>query len=757
MVGFNIPARSAVVFRDFDLTERIRAATSSSGAIVLQAAKGPVVPTIVTNRDDFTEKYGIADPVYGNGVDCGIDFLTQSDELLVYRIHNGAKWAGYTYHNDLDENATETFGFGFKTGGASGGYDSGAPRQLQVLLFTADLVTDDSIDIDVTNGIIDTPASMTTVTYATSHAATLANFAAQLQTTINGISGVSGAIVEVLGDRSVRVISPENVELTFSDFAVTSGVAGTAETEIHSDVKLFDVFADNPGKWAKDKVGIKVVDIDQGTKQRSMLTFSAALVTSNTFNCSVNGTAISEVTFATDSDTTMAAIATAIKAVIDANVAQGSTVEVIEVPGGVSNDRQIEIVAPTAEIDITITGAVVAAGASQATVTFEETLTKIAPDGTYTLEVYTSDNINTPIESFIVSNNRQQDGFGTQQNVAEVVNNSPSKSKLIKIYQPEDAIGLPMLTEDTSIRWLANGDDGAAINASHIVAGWTELQNRNKYDFRIAINGGYTMLAVHQKMVAVCETRRDCFACLDMPSDRQDREEAVNYRNNVLNVNSSYGAIYTPDVEIIDEYTDRRRYVPLSGRAAAQMALTDRTRAVYYSPHGPNRGILRQVVGLRYEYDEGDQNLLARSQINPAILHRGIGPHISESLTLQKKLSILSNIHARRLLIQIEIAGTEYATYFLQEPTREFTRFQIVQGLNAFLTPIQVGGGLHEFLVVSDEDTNPDYLVNEGIINVDMYLTITPNTRTILLNAILTKVGASYQELQTSGGSLALA
>lgn len=82
--------------------------------------------------------------------------------------------------------------------------------------------------------------------------------------------------------------------------------------------------------------------------------FSADLVTSNTINLKVNGVAISQVTFASNHATTMAAIATAIEAI--ANTDYVATV---------SAARQLKIVNPDG--DVAITNIVVAAGASQAT------------------------------------------------------------------------------------------------------------------------------------------------------------------------------------------------------------------------------------------------------------------------------------------------------------------------------------------------------------------------------------------------------
>ena len=61
-----------------------------------------------------------------------------------------------------------------------------------------------------------------------------------------------------------------------------------------------------------------------------------------------------------------------------------------------------------------------------------------------------------------------------------------------------------------------------------------------------------------------------------MPSANQAVQSAINYRNNSLNLNTSYAAIYTPDVLIQDQYTSQQLYIPPSGYVAAVYARTDK-------------------------------------------------------------------------------------------------------------------------------------------------------------------------------------
>lgn len=745
-----------VYSQEIDLSQRVAAAASSTGAAVFSSKMGPLGPSFYTNRDDFMKVYGRPDPSVSFGHDCVIDFLSQANAIWVNRVHNGAQWAGLTFLNDKDTSPTATVKRAF-IDGATADYTAGG-RQIQTLTFSTALVTLNSIGATTLSSGNSTEAT-TPVVFATDSDTTMASYIVALQAALDAIA--AGGLVEAVETTNIlniRIISPENTRVVITAPTVTAGSTQPTVT-VQQLSKMFDIFAENPGAWG-NRVGVKLTNIDKGTPQRLKLTFSGALVTLNSFSCKVNGSAITPVTFTTDSDTTMAAIATAIKTTLDSTSGKTTgSATVISVANSVSNDRQILVIAPDAKADITITEAAVTLGASQATVTVAETLKRIAPNNTFSLEVYTADNVNVPVETFTVSTGLQMDGLGYQQNIAQVINEASTKSKYIRVYQPAAAVGMELLTADSATAgptWLTGGDDGAAVADSQIIQGWDTFKNRNKFEVRILINCGYTSVSVQQKMTALAESRKDCFAILDLPSDKQDATSALAYRREELNINSSYAALYGPDLKIADEFSDVIRFIPPSGKIAATFAYTDRTRNVWWSPAGLNRGQIREIIGLRYDYDDGMLDLLSPAQVNAIIKKPGAGYVAWDDQTLQSMKSALSNINVRRLLIAIEVAVTDALDYSVFDPNDDFTRFQIVQMINNFLEPIRTGRGLYSYLVVSDETNNPSYLIDAGQLNVDVYLQPTLPARTILLSSILTKTGASFQELVQKGGSTGL-
>lgn len=94
------------------------------------------------------------------------------------------------------------------------------------------------------------------------------------------------------------------------------------------------------------------------------LTFSAALVASNTINGVVGASAINQVTYGTSSDATMAAIATEIESMPGVKSA-----DVVTVAALTTDDRVIEVVPLDQTSGINLSAWAVTNGASQATIT----------------------------------------------------------------------------------------------------------------------------------------------------------------------------------------------------------------------------------------------------------------------------------------------------------------------------------------------------------------------------------------------------
>lgn len=353
-----------------------------------------------------------------------------------------------------------------------------------------------------------------------------------------------------------------------------------------------------------------------------------------------------------------------------------------------------------------------------------------------------------PVEAFDVSLKNEQDGLGRNLEIAQKIN---TYSNYVRIYKNEtlnlsDNAQYPYVY-NTAKTYFSTGIDGSLPTNSQIATGWDDFAERDLVTVRILINAGYSTVVVQQKMNSIADQRKDCVAVLDTPTDKQRAIDALDYRRNILNMNSSRSAIYTPDVRINDPYSDQILFVPPSGFAAGTYAFTDTVANAWISPAGLNRGLLDESLGLRYEYSEPERDMLAGAQVNYIRRVAGAGNAIWEQLTLASQLSALSYVHVRRLLDVIFVTETEAAKFYLQEPNDDFLARQLVSVIGQFLDGIKNQRGLTDYAVVSDASNNDAAVLNNGQRTVQVFLIPTLAAGKILLESIIGPQGVTAQEL----------
>lgn len=115
---------------------------------------------------------------------------------------------------------------------------------------------------------------------------------------------------------------------------------------------------------------------------------------------------------------------------------------------------------------------------------------------------------------------------------------------------------------------------------------------------------------VQQAAVDLCETRRDCFAILDLPPQLTPTG-ALQWRRRF---DTSYAAFYYPYVVVAESGKGARgRPVPPSGHLAGVYALCDREHGVYRAPANQP---LEGVVDLQLALTQTDQAALNQEGVN---------------------------------------------------------------------------------------------------------------------------------------------
>lgn len=370
------------------------------------------------------------------------------------------------------------------------------------------------------------------------------------------------------------------------------------------------------------------------------------------------------------------------------------------------------------------------------------------PSPTFGINVYdVTQSTSYPVESFNCSYVDYIDSTGLETELEQRINPFSSyiqvTSNVPNLVNP-NAIGPTTSVAETT---MTGGADGtAALVTSELIAGaWNTFANKQLYAVNILLNSGHADPVVQLAMDTLAQQRGDCVALLDVPSNSQQFQQAINYRRLNLNLNSTYSALFSPDVLEADTINGKQQYVPFSGWAAALCARTDRVANPSFSIAGLNRGIVN-VLKTRYTYDQGEMDALFQAQVNYTQTFIGQGIALWEQQTLAAQMSALSWLSVRRIVNVIKVALYQFLLYSLQEPNDDFLGRQIVASCSDYLQAIQNARGISSFTVISDSSNNSAQDFNSGIRNVTVIIVPTIPVHIINLQVVISKQGVSFQE-----------
>ncbi len=341
----------------------------------------------------------------------------------------------------------------------------------------------------------------------------------------------------------------------------------------------------------------------------------------------------------------------------------------------------------------------------------------------FTVNVFNlAQNAVVPVEQWSCTLQNNTNGLGQQTELDQVINASTGSNYIQVVNNGMNLLPseLPLVYSTAPVA-LSGGSSGTAVTDSNVINSMQLFANVEDLTINILIGGGWVSPAVQLAMDKLSSNRMDTISVIDVPSAQQSAAAAVAYRNNTLNLNSNYSALYTPDVYILDPYNNLQVYVPPSGYAAGVMARTDRMAQPWYAPAGINRGLLN-ILGLRVVYDQGDRDLLEPAQVNYIRKFPGMGYAIMEAYTMQATLSALSFIPVRRMLMVIESAVQKALLGSLWEPNDPILQRQITSIIGQYLDTIVQGRGIKSYEVLCNSIDNPPALTAQGTLVVQVYI-----------------------------------
>lgn len=372
------------------------------------------------------------------------------------------------------------------------------------------------------------------------------------------------------------------------------------------------------------------------------------------------------------------------------------------------------------------------------------------PNPQFTVNVYdTSVSAYNTVESFVCTLTAATDGSGMATELEERIN--PFSQYIRVLNNTPTLISVPTVSSVAQAS-MTGGDSGTAPTSFDVANAYAGFANKQLYAINVMINGGHSDPIVQHAMDSLAQKRGDAVAMLDVPSAQQLAQQAVNYRNLTLNLNSTYSALFCPDVLEADTINGKEQYVPFSGWAAALCARTDRVANPSFSIAGLNRGLVN-ILKARHTYDDGEATQMFKAQVNYTRTFIGQGTALWEQQTLAAQQSALSWLSVRRITNVIKVSLYSFLLYSLQEPNDEFTGRQIVSSCTDYLTTIVNARGITDFTVVSDASNNSAAMFNSGIRQVTVIIVPTIPLHEIQLSIVISKQGLSFTEtLRQLGG-----
>ncbi len=376
-----------------------------------------------------------------------------------------------------------------------------------------------------------------------------------------------------------------------------------------------------------------------------------------------------------------------------------------------------------------------------------------ASSSVFTVKVYNNtDPVSSAIETWDCTLGQATDSSGVQTRIEDRIN--PFSSYIQVVSNVAALVAVPTLGSVPKTA-LAGGDSGAAPTSYQIANALQVFKNSQLYGTNLFINAGIADPIMQLALDTLVQKRGDSVALLDVPSAKQKFQDAVDYRNLELNLNSSYSALFNPDLLQPDYVNGQQIYCPPSGWAAALCARTDRVANPAYSIAGLNRGLLA-VLKQRYTFDDGQATAMYDAQVNYTRTFVGQGIALWEQQTLAAEYSALSFLSVRRIVNVIKVSMYKFLLYALQEMNTDSVRRGLVNGSTDYLNTVKNSGGLYDFTVQCDNDNNPNAAANAGILVVTLVLIPQIPIHEIQLQVVISKRGVSFNEtLRSLNGSAA--
>lgn len=275
---------------------------------------------------------------------------------------------------------------------------------------------------------------------------------------------------------------------------------------------------------------------------------------------------------------------------------------------------------------------------------------------------------------------------------------------------------------------------------------------------------GFTSGSVITTELSISTNRGDCFNLVDPPFGL-NAQQVVDWHNGLLftdlrvALDSSYGALYHPWIQIADQYNGGTIWVPPSGHIAAIFARTDREAEMWFAPAGVNRGQIITALDTEVDLNRGDRDLEYGygNAVNSIVNLPNKGIFVMGQRTLQRANTITDRVNVRMLLIAIKkaLAGSQgLLNNYLFEPNDSGTRAVVTSTIDSYMSGVAARRGVTAWKTVCDNTNNTAARIDRNELWIALMIQPTPAIEFIMLNLGILSSDQSFtsEEILTALG-----
>ena len=299
---------------------------------------------------------------------------------------------------------------------------------------------------------------------------------------------------------------------------------------------------------------------------------------------------------------------------------------------------------------------------------------------------------------------------------------------------------------------MVQGGKSPKCDVGSIRDAYFTVEDKEKYEIDVIIGNEVIYKGGDDLNIAIdlSETRKDCIAYVGaryMDTVGKKANDATNAIVKYITkddtttgskklTRSMFAAFFGNYFRIYDAFNKKFRWINVAGDMAGIRCSVTNDNAAWWVSAGMKRGIIRNIDKMAFTPSQPQRDTLYKNGINPLVTFPGTGNLVWGNKTLLPYSSSFDRINVRNLFNELERAMAKAAKSQVFEFNDPYTRNAILAMFNPYLSSIQAGRGITEYLVICDETNNTPDVISRNELRVDIFIKHTYSAEFIHLNFV---------------------